>query len=75
MDSTSAPQPQPQPTFGPMVPFGPGMEGFETPEWVEIAGRRFPWDAEQGTYVGLYIEPVDHDGTLTADSYYEIEED
>ncbi|QDP44723.1 hypothetical protein STANKTOSSA_51 [Microbacterium phage Stanktossa] len=65
--------PQSKPTFGPMVPFGPGMEPFETPEWVEVEGRRFPWDPEQGCYVGLYIEPAYGD-TLTEDSYWEIEE-
>ncbi|URC17909.1 hypothetical protein SEA_ENDOR_53 [Microbacterium phage Endor] len=71
MDSTQ----EPRLTFGPMVPFGPGMEPFETPEWVAVGDRRFTWDPEQGCYPGLYIEPVDHDGTLTAESYFEIEED
>ncbi|QDP44104.1 hypothetical protein SEA_MCGALLEON_53 [Microbacterium phage McGalleon] len=61
----------PKPTFGPLVPF---MEEFTTPEWIEIEGRRFPWDPEQETYVGLYVEPYLTDGTLTEDIYYEIEE-
>ncbi|AUX83201.1 hypothetical protein PBI_PEPPINO_51 [Microbacterium phage Peppino] len=71
MDSTQ----EPRFTFGPMVPFGPGMEPFETPEWVEVEGRRFVWDPEQGCYPGLYIEPAGPNDSLTQESYYEIEED
>ncbi|QDF16014.1 hypothetical protein H3N89_gp49 [Microbacterium phage MonChoix] len=68
----------PIPTFGPLVPWGePEMEPFTTPAWVEIEGRRFTWDPETGCYPGLYIEPGLNDmaQSLTADSYYEIEED
>lgn len=75
MDTTTNAHGLPTPTFGPEVPFGsPEMEPFTTAEWIEIEGRRFTWDPEQGTYPGLYVEPWMTDGTLTADIYYEIED-
>ncbi|GLI28491.1 hypothetical protein ARHIZOSPH14_27330 [Agromyces rhizosphaerae] len=63
----------PTPTLGPMVPMGGDMEPFTTPAWIEVEGCRFHWDAEEGTYPGLYVEPWLTDGTLTEDIYYEIE--
>lgn len=66
----------PIPTFGPMVPYGDLVPGFETPEWIEIEGKRYPWDPSNGAYKGLYIEPLNDDGDLDPyESYYEIEED
>ena len=56
--------------LGPLVPF---MEDFTTPAWVEVEGERFTFDAEQGCYPGIYVEPVMSDGTLTEEAYYEIE--
>lgn len=60
--------------FGKLVPFGEGMPECTTPETVTVEGRTFTWDPIEMCYPGLYIEPADSDGTLTQDSYYEIEE-
>ena len=74
---TTTPESTPRFYFGSPVPFGPDMEEFSTPAFVEIAatGQRFHWDPEQGCYEGLYIEPgFDGDGhSLTQESYFEIE--
>lgn len=48
---------------------------FQVPEWIIAEGTKFVWDSESSCYPGLYIEPVNHNGLLTEDSYYEIEED
>ena len=59
--------------LGPMVPWGVKfMEPFTTPAWVSVAGRRFPWNPEQGCYEGIHVEPVDNDGNLGPTSYYEV---
>lgn len=72
---TTTPEAQPTFVFGPMVQWDTAdMAEFQTPEWVEVEGRRFMWNPAQGAYDGLYIEPGLNDGTLTQDSYYEIED-
>lgn len=72
MNSTDNPQTI---TFGPLV--SSEILGFETPSTIEIASRVFYFNEEEGCYydadgVDLYIEPADHSGVLTQDSYWEF---
>ena len=57
--------------LGPMV-FSEAL-GIETPAFLTVQRQTFFWSEQGGCYEGLYVEPDDNDGTISPDSYYEIE--
>ncbi|AUX83391.1 hypothetical protein FDJ34_gp53 [Microbacterium phage Eleri] len=48
-------------------------DGFTSPAWIEAEGRRFYFDLEEFYYPGLYVEPIDNDGNIGPDSYWEFD--
>lgn len=66
-------------TLGPKT--SSALLGIEVPSYIVAEGIRFNWREDQGCFryydgfqlMDLYVEPDDNYGTISEDSFYEID--